>query len=191
MLIEGVRLREVRPADAAGLADTLSRNRAAMAPVEPLRPDSFYTEAGQAARIEGMLADRAAGRLRPYVLIAGAGTGADTAPGTPIGSINLGNIEYGPLCSGGLGYWIDAAHHGKGLATAAVRALIGVARDDLGLHRLHAGTLLTNHASQRVLTRCGFEEYGLAPRYLHIAGAWRDHRLFQLLLHDDPPPTLV
>jgi ribosomal-protein-alanine N-acetyltransferase len=48
-----------------------------------------------------------------------------------------------------------------------------------GLHRLEAGTLTDNIASQRVLERNGFERIGLAPRYLHIAGRWRDHILFQ------------
>jgi ribosomal-protein-alanine N-acetyltransferase len=38
-----------------------------------------------------------------------------------------------------------------------------------------------------VLRGAGFTEYGLAPRLLFIAGAWQDHRLFQLILHDDPP----
>ncbi|MFE3287995.1 alanine acetyltransferase, partial [Streptomyces sp. NPDC059233] len=28
--------------------------------------------------------------------------------------------------------------------------------------------------------------YGLAPGYLNINGVWRDHRLFQRLLHDEP-----
>ncbi|MER6104301.1 GNAT family protein [Streptomyces sp. NPDC001832] len=43
-----------------------------------------------------------------------------------------------------------------------------------------------NVASQRVLAKCGFEQYGMAPRYLHINGEWRDHRLFQRILHDGP-----
>jgi ribosomal-protein-alanine N-acetyltransferase len=48
-----------------------------------------------------------------------------------------------------------------------------------GLHRLQAATLVDNHGSQRVLEKNGFEQIGLAPRYLHISGAWRDHILFQ------------
>jgi len=56
------------------------------------------------------------------------------------------------------------------------------------LHRVEAGTLLHNTASQRVLERCGFEYYGTAPRYLFIRGAWRDHRLYQRILHDKPLP---
>ena len=47
------------------------------------------------------------------------------------------------------------------------------------LHRLQAATLVDNHASQRVLEKNAFERIGLARRYLHIGGDWRDHILFQ------------
>jgi ribosomal-protein-alanine N-acetyltransferase len=39
-----------------------------------------------------------------------------------------------------------------------------------------------NAASQQVLRRDGFEEFGLARDYLRIAGRWQDHRLFQRIL---------
>ena len=57
---------------------------------------------------------------------------------------------------------------------------------DLGLHRLEAGTMVDNVPSQRVLLSCGYEQYGLAPKLLFLNGAWRDHVLFQKLLHDRP-----
>ncbi|MFB7978906.1 GNAT family N-acetyltransferase [Streptomyces vinaceus] len=173
-------MRGVRVEDAAGLADTLARNRAFMAPVEPWRSEVSYTEAGQAARIEALLAERDGGRAAPYVLV-------ETGSGAPVGTINLGSIALGPFRSGGVGYWVDRAWHGRGLATAAVEEVCRIARDEIGLHRVEAGTLVDNLASQRVLAKAGFERYGLAPRYLHIDGAWRDHILFQRLLHDDPP----
>jgi ribosomal-protein-alanine N-acetyltransferase len=47
------------------------------------------------------------------------------------------------------------------------------------MHRLEAGTLVDNVASQRVLEKNGFERIGLARAYLRIAGEWRDHILFQ------------
>ncbi|MEW2139013.1 GNAT family protein [Streptomyces sp. NPDC005409] len=185
MIIDGVEMRSVAPGDAAGLAEAFARNRAHMAPTEPtlFRPDAFYTEAGQRERIEQQLESWAAGRLLPYVFV-------DVAEGTMLGTINLGNIQHGPLSSGGLGYWVDRAWHGRGLATAAAKEVCRIARDELGLHRVEAGTLVDNLASQRVLAKAGFEQYGLAPRYLHINGAWRDHCLFQRLLHDDPPVGL-
>ncbi|MFE2272464.1 GNAT family N-acetyltransferase [Streptomyces lavendulae] len=179
MIIDGVEMRGVTVDDAAALADVVTRNREAMKPYEPFRREEFYTEAGQRARIEALLAERESGLTLPFLLVSG---------GTPVGSINLGSIALGPLRSGGIGYWVDRDWHGKGLATAAVEEVCRIAREEVGLHRIEAGTLLDNYASQRVLAKTGFTEFGVAPRYLHINGAWRDHRLFQRLLHDDPPP---
>ncbi|MEV7414295.1 GNAT family protein [Streptomyces sp. NPDC089919] len=180
IIAEGVELRELRPGDAAGLAAALTRSREHMAPYEPVRPPEFYTERGQAERIEGLLAERDGGRMRPFVL-------ADTATGLPVGTINLGSIVHGPLCSGGVGYWVDVDRAGRGLATAAVEEVCRIARDEVGLHRVEAGTTTYNTASQRVLAKCGFVRYGTAPKYLHVNGAWRDHHLFQRLLHDADP----
>lgn len=65
------------------------------------------------------------------------------------------------------------------LTTRVVGAAVGIARDELGLHRLEAATLVHNTASESVLEKNGFESYGTARAYLQIAGQWRDHRMFQ------------
>jgi [ribosomal protein S5]-alanine N-acetyltransferase len=93
--------------------------------------------------------------------------------------ISLTNLVYGPLCSANVGYWVDERQNGKGLATRAVAAIVGVAFAELDLHRVEAGTLVENVASQRVLEKNGFERIGIAHRYLKIAGEWRDHVLYQ------------
>ena len=59
-----------------------------------------------------------------------------------------------------------------------------------GLHRVEAATLVGNLRSQAVLRRNGFTLIGTAPRYLRIAGAWRDHLLFQRLA-DDPATSVT
>ncbi len=154
------------------VARALARNRAYMRPWEPRRPDFFYTAAGQAERLAPE-----AGTRRWHFL-----DGARVA-----GGITVTGIVLGPFRSASVGYWIDREYAGRGLATRAVEEICRAARDELGLHRLQAGTLLTNVASQRVLAKCSFELFGTAPRYLHIDGAWRDHRLYQRILHDEPP----
>ncbi|MFI9624976.1 GNAT family N-acetyltransferase [Streptomyces sp. NPDC052042] len=174
-----IRLRPATLADAAALAASLTRSRAYMRPWEPTRPASFYTEHGQRERLAGRLAEQDAGRSMSWVLA----DGQDRA----MGGFDLNGIVLGPFRSGTLGYWVDVEYAGRGLATTAVRRICETARDDLRLHRIEAGTLLYNVASQRVLTKCGFEEYGVAPRCLYIDGEWRDHRMFQRILHDDPP----
>ena len=98
-----------------------------------------------------------------------------------VGRIVLSNIVRGPLMSASLGYWVARHANGRGVATAAADRLCRIAFDELGLHRVEAGTLVDNLASQRVLERIGFQRFGLAPRYLRINGEWRDHVLFQRL----------
>ena len=83
------------------------------------------------------------------------------------------------MLSCSLGYWVNQADNGKGLATAAVRETLALAFGELGLHRVQAGTLVDNVRSQRVLEHNGFVRFGLAPQYLRIAGRWQDHLLFQ------------
>ncbi len=88
----------------------------------------------------------------------------------------------GPLQSAIVSYWVDEGHTGHGLASQAVAEVVDLAFGELELHRLEAGTLVDNVASQRVLEKNRFERFGLAPRYLLIAGEWRDHILFQRTL---------
>jgi ribosomal-protein-alanine N-acetyltransferase len=102
------------------------------------------------------------------------------------GRVALNNIVMAAFRSASVGYWVDAEHTRRGLATRAVEHACADAFR-LGLHRVEAGTVVENVASQTVLQRCGFAQFGTAPRYLFIAGTWRDHHLFQRILHDDPP----
>ncbi|SFP87133.1 Acetyltransferase (GNAT) domain-containing protein [Geodermatophilus dictyosporus] len=76
---------------------------------------------------------------------------------------------------------VRSAADGRGHASAAVGRMVRTAFEELGLHRVEAGTLVHNAGSQRVLARNGFTRYGLAPSYLRIAGRWQDHELFQPL----------
>lgn len=169
----GVLLREPAVTDAAALADAYRRNRERLAPWEPVRAESFFTEAGQRAELEAVLRDRDAGVAAPFVLVAGERI---------VGRVNLSSIVRGAFQSANLGYWIDGEFAGRGVMTAAVDAVVRAAAEEWGLHRVQAGTLLHNAASQAVLRRCGFTEIGVAPGYLKIAGRWQDHLLFQRIL---------
>jgi ribosomal-protein-alanine N-acetyltransferase len=104
--------------------------------------------------------------------------------GEVAGRVTLNHIVRGPFRSASVGYWVDAGQRGRGLATAAVASVKAVAFGELGLHRLEAGTLLSNVASQRVLRRNGFAPFGVAQDYLHIGGRWQDHVLFQVIAAD-------
>ncbi|MFE5795912.1 GNAT family N-acetyltransferase [Streptomyces sp. NPDC056503] len=165
-----VGIREARAEDAEALAEALARNRGHMRATEPHRGERYYTAEAQAER----LAD---GGLR-WFAVEGERI---------IGSAILSGIVRGPFRSASLGYWVDGERTGRGVAGRLVDEVLRAARDESGLHRIEACTLPDNHASQRVLARAGFERIGYAPRYLHIDGEWRDHFLFQRILHDRAP----
>ena len=167
------RIRLLEAADAAVLADVVQRNRGFLAPWEPVRPDSYFTLAGQEAAIAESLARCAAGALVPYAILDDAGL--------VVGRINLNNVVRGAFQSASVGYWLAEEAGGRGLATEAVAEAVAAGFGELGLHRLEAGTVPENLRSQAVLLRNGFEQFGYAPRYLSIAGRWQDHLLFQRL----------
>jgi len=172
--------RPLTPVDARELGTLHAANREFMAPYDPVRPDEFFTEAGQAAVIAGLLQQAGAGTALPRVILDDDGAIA--------GRITLTGIERGPYQNARVGYWVAQEANGRGLASSALGEVLGIAFGDLGLHRVEAATLVDNRRSQAVLARNGFTRVGLAPRYLQIAGEWRDHLLFQRL-DDDRPAT--
>ncbi|WPF66785.1 MULTISPECIES: GNAT family protein [unclassified Corynebacterium] len=91
------------------------------------------------------------------------------------GQLTLGGIQRGAASECWVGYWVDAARTGKGVATAACALGTDYAFATLGLHRVTATYLPSNPASGKVLRRNGFREEGYLRENLHIDGAWRDH----------------
>ena len=162
--------------DAAAIAEILSRNREFMAPTEPDRDESFYTVEGQLQFIGVALAEHQAGIRLPHVIL-----GDD---GGVVGRATLYEIVRGPLHSASLGYYVDGRRNGRGFASRATGEMVSIAFGELGLHRVQAGTQLDNLASQRVLAKNGFRQYGYAPGYVLLAGQWRDEVLFQRLATD-------
>jgi ribosomal-protein-alanine N-acetyltransferase len=159
------RIRPLAVSDAEALAALYARNRSFLAPFEPEREDAFFTPAGQRARLSRDAAHR-------YAILDG-----DAIAGV----IAIQNVVRGAAQAATIGYWVDEARNGRGLATGAVAAAMGEAFGPLALHRLSAPVQVDNLASQRVLERNGFERIGLAREYLHVGGAWRDHLLYQRL----------
>lgn len=174
VLTGNIRIRLLRNSDAELLSAAYTLNREHLALWEPVRSEEFFTAAGQHTVIESKLALQADGSEVPWVILNGTGI---------IGCVTLTGIVRGPFLSCHIGYWISHAFTGRGVASAAVAFALQTARSDLRLHRVQAATLKHNIASQKVLQRSGFEEIGMAPAYLNIAGSWQDHVLHQRLLY--------
>jgi ribosomal-protein-alanine N-acetyltransferase len=180
VLPDGYAIRPFVLEDAQALVTTYERNREHLGPWDPDRPASFYTLEGQQQDARDRLAKVEQGQFASFVIV---GPGGDL-----VGRANIQNIVRGPMQSGVLGYFVDRDHLRRGLAKAAV-AFLEEHAVEIGLHRLEAGTMVENVPSQRVLESLGYEKYGMARQLLFLNGAWRDHVLFQKILHDRPLRT--
>lgn len=165
-------IRRLSRDDASVLAGLVSANREFMAPWDAIRPETYYTEAGQRELIEEVLRREKDGLAYPAVVLEDGGA--------ICGRITMTAIERGAFQSGRIGYWVSEHAGGRGLAQAGVAEIVRLGFDQLGLHRIEAATVLNNLRSQRVLLGNGFSRFGTAPAYVKIAGRWQDHALFQV-----------
>ncbi|MFI5930238.1 GNAT family N-acetyltransferase [Micromonospora sp. NPDC051543] len=174
----GVRLRPFRADDIAdlvdGCADPLSQRFVSTMP-------SPYTEVDARWWVEAGAPAVWAGGGAAYAI-------ADPATDRLLGGAGLSN-QVPARRQANIGYWLRPAARGRGLATAATRALSEHAFDT-GTVRLELHTEPENAASQRVALAAGFGYEGR----LRSAGQDRNGRRYDLLtwvrLAGDPPgPT--
>ena len=124
-------------------------NRAYFAASISDRGDEFFDQFTD--RHSALLAEQEAGIGAFYVLVA--------EDGSVLGRFNLYRLEDG---SAELGYRVAQHVAGRGVATATVRELCGLAAARHGLRTLRAATARENAASQKVLTKAGFVLVGPA-----------------------------
>lgn len=167
----GVILRSPRASDHDVWARLRQESYPYLQPWEPLWPEDDLTRAAYKRRLAVYQRELDAGNAWPFFVFTDHGR-------TLVGAITLSNVRRGVAETGTIGYWIGRPFAGRGLATAAVRALTGFAFSELKLHRVEAACVPHNAASRRVLEKSGFELEGRARAYLKINGAWADHLLF-------------
>jgi [ribosomal protein S5]-alanine N-acetyltransferase len=92
-----------------------------------------------------------------------------------MGVCNLSQIFLGNLKSAFLGYWIGAMFARQGYMTEALDLLLLHAFETLRLHRIEANVQPENAGSKALVSRLGFRLEGFSPRYLKVAGRWKDH----------------
>jgi [ribosomal protein S5]-alanine N-acetyltransferase len=103
------------------------------------------------------------------------------ATGEIAGVVNLNDIRMGGALNASLGYYGLVPAHGGGRMTEAVRLATDHAFSKLGLHRVEANIQPGNARSRALVGRLGFRLEGFSPRFLFIAGDWRDHERWAVL----------
>jgi ribosomal-protein-alanine N-acetyltransferase len=102
------------------------------------------------------------------------------------GQLTVNNIVRGSAQFASIGYWLDQQYAGRGVMPRAVAMVIDHCFTTAGLHRIEICIRPENTNSLRVVEKLGIREIGYAPRFLHIDGEWRDHRVYAVTKEECP-----
>jgi [ribosomal protein S5]-alanine N-acetyltransferase len=101
-----------------------------------------------------------------------------------LGFFNLSQIVRRSLQSAYLGYAVGRPFAGQGYMREGIQLVLRRAFGELRLHRIEVNIQPANEASIALARRAGFRREGFSPRYLKIAGRWRDHERWAILADD-------
>ena len=172
-----VGLRPLRYRDGRTWRRLREQNAQWLAPWEATSPDRQSPPLTFRQLVRTMNAEARAGRAMPFAITLGD---------EMVGQLSVAGIGWGSLRSAHVGYWVSQHVAGRGITPTAVALVTDHCLFTVGLHRVEVNIRPENEASLRVVTKLGFRDEGLRRRYLHIDGAWRDHRTFALTREDVP-----
>jgi RimJ/RimL family protein N-acetyltransferase len=81
-----------------------------------------------------------------------------------------------------IGYFIGEPYWGKGITTTAVNLVCEYGFKKLDIVRIHTGVFEFNHASQRVLEKCGFVKEGVFRKAIIKNGELYDEIRYALIV---------
>jgi [ribosomal protein S5]-alanine N-acetyltransferase len=102
----------------------------------------------------------------------------------PVGVFNFSEIVRGAFQSAYLGYYGFVEHAGRGYMSEGLALVLRVGFGTLRLHRIEVNVQPANTPSISLVRRGGFTREGFSRRYVKIAGRWRDHERWALLVED-------
>jgi ribosomal-protein-alanine N-acetyltransferase len=173
-----VMLRLFRRTDGPAWREAQEANVEWLQPWEGTTPDGARPRPTYGTLLRTMNAEYAAGRSVPFAI---------EYQGNYVGTLTLGNIIRGSLLGAYIGYWIDQRVAGRGIMPTAVAMALDYGLGEQGLHRIEVSIRPENVASLRVVEKLHLPLEGMRPRYLHIAGAWRDHYVYVVDRETAPP----
>ncbi len=166
--LDGVRLRGLRPEDAAPWYAYLS---------DPAVTESTSYPAMSLQAVRSMIERYSAGYA--------AGTSCKWAVAKQAGDELVGTCGFNELSRRQgwveLAYELAAAYWGRGFIAQAVAACLGWAFEQTEFNRVHAFVMVGNARSERVLERTRFTREGLLRAYRTCRGHPRDFWVFSIL----------
>lgn len=178
-------LRAPRLRDGRAWSEVRLRNESWLKQWEPTSPHSWAERHAMTAWPPLMSALRKAGRngtMLPFTIVYG---------GRLVGQMNVSNVVHGALRSCTVGYWVDGAMAGRGIAPTALALAIDHCFAAVGLHRVEIDIRPENGPSLRVVEKLGMRREGYYERYLDIDGRWRDHVAFAVTVEELHGSTLL
>lgn len=97
----------------------------------------------------------------------------DKAQNKMIGTCGFANLDF-PNNKAEIGYVLNPAFWGQGIAAEAVRVVMEFAFMELNVHRVEARYIAGNERSRRVMEKCGMKFEGIAKSSMYIKGQYRD-----------------
>ncbi|WP_426565783.1 GNAT family N-acetyltransferase [Angustibacter sp. McL0619] len=177
-----VGLRQLRLRDGARWRELRTANRRWLEPWEATPPDPGAPAMQYPQLVRALNREARAGRGLPFAI---------TYEREMVGQLSVSGIGWGSLCSANLGYWISEHVAGRGITPTAVALATDHCLLTLGLHRMEVNVRPENAASLRVVAKLGFRDEGVRLKYLHIDGAWRDHRTFAITREELGPGGML
>jgi ribosomal-protein-alanine N-acetyltransferase len=169
--------------DASRWAQLRRQNVEWLGPWESTRPpESAGQSSGYRTLTRDLIRQGRRGRALPFVV---------TYDGEMVGQLTVTGITWGSARWAQVGYWIDKGFAGRGIIPVAVALACDHCIRTMGLHRIEIAIRPENVSSLRVVEKLGFTQIGVASRYLHINGRWRDHLLFALTAEEVPDGVLA
>jgi len=104
--------------------------------------------------------------------------------GAIVGVFTLSQIFRRGFQSAYLGYYAFEPFAGQGYMREGMRLVLRHIFRVMKLHRVEANVQPGNDRSVALAKKSGFRKEGFSPRYLKIAGRWRDHERWAMTLED-------
>lgn len=171
-------LRPPRMRDARTWSEQRMRNEQWLTQWEPSSSLSWSQRHSPAAwrpMARALRRGAAAGVMLPFMIEYG---------GRLVGQISVSGVSHGVLRCASIGYWVDSAVAGRGIAPTALALTIDHCLTAVRLHRIEVAIRPENAASLRVVEKLALRREGYFERYLDIGGGWRDHVIFAITVEE-------